>query len=241
MAVDLSDIDSSSIALIPREKLAIFILSTYGEGDPSDNTAEFWNYLHQNSGVNLSNLRYLAFGLGNSNYKRYNRVVDSVTTALDNFGAQSLLPVCRADDANGTTEEDFLQWKDVVYSLLKRELHLEERSASYDPMLSVIEDTTLAKTELKLGNPSQPPNGKMTTCSAIRALLVKTARELCSSTDRHCLHLELDLSKHPDIKYRTGDHLAVWPINPDVEVDCLIKSLGLEKRKTFQFQFIRST
>jgi NADPH-ferrihemoprotein reductase len=35
------------------------------------------------------------------------------------------------------------------------------------------------------------------------------------------------------IRYQTGDHLAVWPVNPDSEVARLMKLLGLwEKRAT---------
>jgi NADPH-ferrihemoprotein reductase len=38
---DLSDYDPVAIALIPESKLAFFILSTYGEADPSDNAVDF--------------------------------------------------------------------------------------------------------------------------------------------------------------------------------------------------------
>lgn len=41
MTADLSDYDPATISDIPNSKLAIFIVSTYGEGDPSDNTAKF--------------------------------------------------------------------------------------------------------------------------------------------------------------------------------------------------------
>ena len=43
--------------------------------------------------------------------------------------------------------------------------------------------------------------------------------------------MEVDLSQNPEIKYKTGDHLGVWPINPDVEVARLLEILGLWGRK----------
>ncbi|KJZ74270.1 hypothetical protein HIM_06276 [Hirsutella minnesotensis 3608] len=43
MSADLSDFDPEAIALIPSSKRAIFILATYGEGDRSDNAAQFWD------------------------------------------------------------------------------------------------------------------------------------------------------------------------------------------------------
>lgn len=33
------------------------------------------------------------------------------------------------------------------------------------------------------------------------------------------------------IRYQTGDHLGVWPLNPDSEVARLLKVLGLEEKK----------
>jgi NADPH-ferrihemoprotein reductase len=238
MAADLSDYDPDTLALIPNSKLAVFIISTYGEGDPSDNTTELWNYLHRNSGVDLSNIRYLAFGLGNKNYKYYNRVIDMVTAGLDRFDAKSLLPVGRADDANGTTEEDFLAWKESVFSALKTEFQLEEKSPKYDPTLAVIEDHSLTPIDLNWGEPVQRLYAKKSAaaCSPIRALPVKSCRQLAtssssSSSDRCILHMEFDLSQYPEVKYKTGDHLAIWPINPDVEVQRLIKVLGVEQGK----------
>lgn len=232
MAADLSDFDPETIALIPDDKIAIFIISTYGEGDPSDNTTEFWNYLHRNSVINLSHLRYMAFGLGNKNYKNYNRVIDVVTSMLDGFGAKRLLPVGRADDADGTTEEDFLEWKESVHSTLKMELHLKEKNPEYEPTLSLIEDESMTSIHLHSGEPMQHlyANKSSAVCSPIRALPVKSCRELSTFSDRSCLHVELDLSEYPELKYKTGDHLAIWPINPDVEVDRLIRILGLESR-----------
>ncbi|CAH0016660.1 unnamed protein product [Clonostachys rhizophaga] len=55
----------------------------------------------------LGNIQYVAFGLGNSNYQHYNRVVGVVVTAIDGLGARALMFVTKADDADGNTEEKF--------------------------------------------------------------------------------------------------------------------------------------
>lgn len=33
------------------------------------------------------------------------------------------------------------------------------------------------------------------------------------------------------MRYKTGDHKAIWPINSDNKVDCLLGILGLSDRK----------
>jgi len=111
LTADLSDYDPATIALIPESKLTFFVLSTYGEGDPSDNAVYFWNWIRGDCDLSTPNIRFMAFELGNSNYKYYNRVIDVTVKGLENAGAKSLLPVAKADDAQGTTEEDFMSWR----------------------------------------------------------------------------------------------------------------------------------
>ncbi|KAJ5679330.1 hypothetical protein N7462_007574 [Penicillium macrosclerotiorum] len=233
MTADLSDYDPVSISEIPDSKLAIFIVSTYGEGDPSDNTADFWSWITKAADLSLSNLRYAAFGLGNSNYKFYNRVIDVIVEGLDKFGAQTLIPVGRANDAEGATEEDFMEWKDRLFTLFKTQLGFHEVEAKYTPSLKVEEDESLEPIDLHHGEPNStvdvPKNAAPS--SPVRTLSISHSRELFTASDRNCLHLDLDLSSQPELTYKTGDHLAIWPGNPDAEVERLLQVLDLASRR----------
>ncbi|PYH95396.1 NADPH-cytochrome P450 reductase [Aspergillus ellipticus CBS 707.79] len=232
MTADLSDYDPETISQIPQSKLAIFILSTYGEGDPSDNTAEFWDWINKAQDVSLANVRYCAFGLGNSNYKFYNRVVDIVVQGLDRRGAQSLMPVGKANDAEGSTQEDFIGWKDDLFAVFKEQLGFEEGEMQYLPTLAVQEHESLEPIDLHHGEPDTPDGSKPSAqCSPVRPVTIANARELFEASDRHCLHLDLDLSSVPEFSYKTGDHLAIWPSNPDAEVERLLQVLGLAARR----------
>ncbi|KAK1496393.1 NADP/FAD dependent oxidoreductase [Colletotrichum cuscutae] len=234
MSADLSDYDADTITQIPQTKLAIFIISTYGEGDPSDNASLFWDWLTKLQDKPLTSLRYAAFGLGNSNYRYYNKVVDVVDKALVDCGASRSAPVGRADDAVGATEEDFLSWKDDLYKVFRDELKLQEHEVVHEPSLAVVEDESLEPQDLHIGEPVHliEGSGKSTANSAIKALKIKNARSLFSSPGRSCLHLDLDLGNSSQITYKTGDHLAVWPINPDQEVERLLNVLGLSERRS---------
>ncbi|KAF2141176.1 uncharacterized protein K452DRAFT_228793 [Aplosporella prunicola CBS 121167] len=229
MAADLSDFDPDTIALIPRAKLAVFIMATFGEGDPSDNAHAFWDFLHKQQHPSLPDLRYVAFGLGNSSYKHYNRVVDVVAAALDRAGASPLMGVAKADDAHGQTEEDFMAWKEELFGVFKAELGVEEHETAYEATVQADEDESLAPIDLHHGEPVQ--HGKTAPgTSSIRALAVTNHRELFAASDRNCIHMELDLTDHPQLVYKTGDHLAVWPTNPDDEVTRLLAILGRADR-----------
>ncbi|KAL4734317.1 hypothetical protein BDV11DRAFT_212927 [Aspergillus similis] len=225
LTADLSDYDPASIAEIPSSKLAIFILSTYGEGDPADNTVEFWDWLNSNDRdaekkqKQFAGLRYFAFGLGNSNYKFYNRVIDRVVEVLDEHGANALLPVSRANDATGSTQEDFIAWKERLFAFFCESLGFTQSELVYQPTVSIETDDTIEPSALHRGEPRHSPNPVSIPIMGIRQLFEPTS-------DRHCLHIDLDISSTPDVVYKTGDHLGVWPSNPDEEVNLLLHVLG---------------
>lgn len=57
------------------------------------------------------------------------------------------------------------------------------------------------------------------------------SHELFTTTaDRNCVHVELS-TEGSGITYQHGDHVGVWPSNPDVEVDRLLCALGLYNKK----------
>lgn len=226
MSADLSDYDPETITAIPQSKLAIFIMSTYGEGDPSDNATQFSDWIAKAPRSSLASLRFAAFGLGNRNYQHYNRVVDVVDAALDRAGAQRLMPVGRADDADGATEEDFCRWKEDLFAFVANKLCLEEREVRYEPALSAVYDTSMEPIDLHHGHQVQTTK-KGSGESPIKAMTIKHARELFQDKTRCCLHLEVALHDHPELVYKTGDHFGVWPVNPDQEVERLIRALGL--------------
>ncbi|KAL4807000.1 hypothetical protein BDV18DRAFT_159224 [Aspergillus unguis] len=224
LTADLSDYDPASVAEIPNTKLAIFILSTYGEGDPADNTIEFWDWLNHGDRTEekkkrmFSELRYFAFGLGNSNYKFYNRVIDRVVEVLDEHGANGLLPMSKANDALGTTQEDFISWKENLFAFFRESLGFTQKELVYQPTITITPDQTIDQSALNNGEPRHSSNPV--------SIPISGMRQLFEDSDRHCLHIDLDISSTPDVVYKTGDHLAVWPSNPDEEVDLLLQMLG---------------
>jgi NADPH-ferrihemoprotein reductase len=232
LVADLSDYDAGTIASLTSDHLAFFLISTYGEGDPSDNSTGLWDWLKTIEGNPnaLSQLKFLAFGFGNSSYVHYNRVVDVVDQKLRAAGAEALSEVGRADDVKGETEEHVLSWKESTISLLSKHFDIEVMNRQAEPTFTVVEDTSLDLQDLYLGDPTLQERG--TGYSPVAALPIKSHRELFNDTaTRNCLHLDIDLSEHPRIAYKTGDHLGVWAVNPDSEVDMLVHALALNEQR----------
>ncbi|KAI8307593.1 NADPH--cytochrome P450 reductase [Colletotrichum sp. SAR11_59] len=235
---DLSDYDAETIALIPESKLC---MSTYGEGDPSDNAQDFVSWSSRTTGVSLEHLKYAAFGCGNSNYRFYNKVIDDVVTALTSFRATAILPTGKGNEATRTTEEDFMDWKESLFKTLVNGFAYKEYDVEYEPSVDVIVDK-VDESKLHVGKPFYRATSKKATSlhSEIAALPVRAKRELArhDGQGHSVIDLEVDLSSHLEIKYKTGDHIAIWPVNPTEEVEVFLQILGLNSRRNEPIQVI---
>ena len=71
--MDLEDFDPESLADVTN---AVFLMATYGEGEPTDNSAKFITWLRDQEGSIekgfLSKTCFTVFGLGNKQYEHFN-------------------------------------------------------------------------------------------------------------------------------------------------------------------------
>lgn len=228
LVADLDDYDPQSLSRFPKDGFVVFLISTYGEGDPPDNAVNFCAGLDKmrKTGVKLDSLRYLAMGMGNSNYKHYNQVITTVDSTLSELGAQRIGPVGRADEGKGTTEESFMDWKEEILLPLDTLLTLTERPIVYTPTIS-IHDVPLDSTTSPASPFPSPRTGPPYSPRNPYPAPLATSCLLASSADRQVLHLTFNLNSAPSLRYKTGDHLAIHPSNPTTAVTTLLSLLGL--------------
>ncbi|MCJ1358661.1 MAG: NADPH-cytochrome P450 reductase [Icmadophila ericetorum] len=246
MVADLEEYDYENLDTFPEDKVAMFVLATYGEGEPTDNAVEFYEFIiNENvsftNGASveekpLSNLKFVAFGLGNNTYEHYNSMVRRVNAALVKLGATRIGAAGEGDDGAGTMEEDFLSWKEPMWAELTEKMGLEEREAVYEPTFSVGErdDLSAESDEVYLGEPNKNhlegnQKGPYNSHNPFIAPILES-RELFTVPDRNCLHMEISLDGS-NLTYQTGDHVAVWPTNAGKEVDRFINVLGLSDKR----------
>ncbi|KAF2772738.1 hypothetical protein EJ03DRAFT_371660 [Teratosphaeria nubilosa] len=248
MVADLEEYDYDNLDQFPDDKVAFFVLATYGEGEPTDNAVEFYEFISaedvsfsEKGGAEekpLNNLKYVAFGLGNNTYEHYNSMVRNVSKFLDRLGAQRIGDAGEGDDGAGTMEEDFLAWKEPMWAALSSALNLEEREAVYEPVYDITErhDLDADDDTVYLGEPNKnhlegQSKGPYNANNPYIAPIAES-KELFNDKTRNCLHMEVDISGS-NLSYQTGDHIAVWPTNAGKEVDRFLNILGLsEKRHT---------
>jgi len=246
MTADLEEYDFDNLDSFPEDKVAMFVMATYGEGEPTDNAIEFYEFISSddvsfNEGASiddkpLANLKYVAFGLGNNTYEHYNSMVRNVTKFLDRLGAQRIGTPGEGDDGAGTMEEDFLAWKEPMWKALTEAMGLEEREAVYEPVLEVAEQPEMdpESDQVYLGEPNKnhlegrqqgPYNPHNPYIAPI-----SESKELFRIKDRNCLHMEIDIGAS-NLTYTTGDHIAIWPTNAGKEVDRFLDILDLSGKR----------
>ncbi|PTD01653.1 NADPH-cytochrome P450 reductase [Fusarium culmorum] len=235
MIADIEDYDFDSLDTVPNDNVVMFVLATYGEGEPTDNAVDFYEFI-TGQRPPLGNLNYVAFGLGNNTYEHYNAMVRKVDQALEKFGAHRIGEAGEGDDGAGTMEEDFLAWKDPMWESLAKKMGLEEREAVYEPIFAINErdDLNPESNEVYLGEPNKlhlegTAKGPFNSHNPYIAPIAESY-ELFSAKDRNCLHMEVDISGS-NLKYETGDHIAIWPTNPGEEVNRFLDILDLSGKQ----------
>lgn len=228
---DFLDFKCETLAEVDSAKLVIFIVSTYGEGDPPENATKFDHWLQNSSDIkHLANLQYAILGLGNSNYKYYNRFALQTHEALQRAGGNPVLDLSLADDAHGLTREEFSLWKERLFEVFIQQLGIAECPKEYEPVLMVTPSDNEVVNE-EICRPLSLETKQKAKSTETYSVLVKLVQNITPKSTRTILNIDIDISNEPKLKYSSGDHLAVWPENPASEIRDLSMILGISEEE----------
>ncbi|XP_027467134.1 NADPH--cytochrome P450 reductase isoform X1 [Zalophus californianus] len=232
MAADPEEYDLADLGSLPdiENSLAVFCMATYGEGDPTDNAQDFYDWL-QETDLDLTGVKYAVFGLGNKTYEHFNAMGKYVDKRLEQLGAQRIFELGMGDD-DGNLEEDFLTWREQFWPAVCEHFGVEatgEECSIRQYGLVVHPDIDPAKVYVgEMGRLKSYENQKPPFDAKNPFLAAVTAnRKLNQGTERHFMHLELDISDSK-LRYESGDHVAVYPANDSTLVSQLGEILGAD-------------
>jgi sulfite reductase (NADPH) flavoprotein alpha-component len=133
-------LDAAALQAAPE---MLFVVSTYGEGDPPDAAAHFVASTMHGTAPDLTQLRYGLLALGDSNYRNFCGFGREVDAWLRRHGAQPLFPRIEVDSADPAALQawrrelshvaattDLPEWQDVPFEswVLRSRVHLNPGS-----------------------------------------------------------------------------------------------------------------
>ncbi|KDQ62204.1 hypothetical protein JAAARDRAFT_122032 [Jaapia argillacea MUCL 33604] len=239
LVCDPEEYDFENLDQVPEDCAVIFVMATYGEGEPTDNSVTLMENLKDksfefsNGEHKLEGLKYVVFGLGNRTYEHYNAIARIVDQELTEMGAVRIGERGEGDD-DRSMEEDYLAWKDAMWDALAKDMNVEEGQGGDTPdfVVTVLDEHPEEKVYLgELSARALTKTKGIHDAKNPYPAPIAVARELFEKgADRNCVHIELNI-EGSGITYQHGDHVGVWPSNPLTEVDRLLCALGLFDKK----------
>jgi sulfite reductase (NADPH) flavoprotein alpha-component len=181
---------------------AVIISSTWGDGDPPDNAANFWSWLNSDKAPRLEKLQFAVLGLGDRNYSDFCGASKKFDSRLEALGARRLLERGECDvDYEAAAKE----WFAKLWEVLKPS----------DP------SSDLATGSSANGEtPALAPSG-FGKHNPFPARLVKNFCLNRPGSGKEVRHYELSLSGS-GMEYSVGDALGVVPVNcPELVADLI--------------------
>lgn len=185
----MNDLSLETLAVATH---ALFITSTFGDGDAPDSGGDFWQVLSAEAAPRLEKLHYGLLALGDSNYDQFCGHGKKLDARLQALGAQPLLARV---DCDVDFEAPAHHWFEQLGGVLAPQL-------------------TAAAVSTSLETPSRAssPSATYTKANPFPARLVINQRLNAEGSAKDVRQLGFDLADS-GIRYQAGDALGVWPQN----------------------------
>ncbi|KAJ3321460.1 hypothetical protein HDV06_004129 [Boothiomyces sp. JEL0866] len=151
-----------------------FFMATYGEGEPTDNSADFYSWIMDGNGVGsdkgdqedhmteeqiCNGLNYIIFGLGNKTYEHFNAIAKRLDARLTKLGAKRVGPRGEGDD-DDSMEGDYLKWEPQILTAISEYFGVavdttSQKSKPHVPLFKIeyVDSEPKFKGELSSGQP----------------------------------------------------------------------------------------
>ena len=201
-AVSMGDINPAKLKGI--ENLLV-IVSTWGEGDPPENSVDFVSTLMSDKAPQLTGTRFSVLSLGDTSYEHFCKTGIDVDARLEALGAQRIYD---RKDCDVDFDDDYAAWSEGALAALSALVTV----APATPVSSAAPVTATVKYSRKNPFPSK-----------LNERVLLNGRGSAKET----IHLEFNL-EGSGLTYEAGDALAVIPHNAQDVVDAILVATQLD-------------
>ncbi|KAH7136528.1 cytochrome P450 [Dactylonectria macrodidyma] len=222
-AVTVGPLDQAKQNL-PQDHPVVIVTASY-EGQPPSNAAHFVNWIENLKGNEMDNVAYAVFGCGHHDWTQtFHRVPKLVDSTLEKLGGARIVAMGSADAASSDMFSDFETWEDdVLWPALKEKYGASETVDLVGAQALTVEVTTPRKATLRQ--------------DVEEALVVSTKTLTASGPPKK--HIEIQLPT--GMSYKSGDYLAILPINPKATVARVFRRFQLAWDAALKIQSDRPT
>ncbi len=201
-------------AALAEEKYAIFLASTYGEGDAPDGVQPFYEHLCLEHFPRYENLSYAVLALGDRHYEHFCKFGSDLDAKLASLGANR---ICNRVDCDVDADAPFEQWKTELIPRL-HEIATGSKAKAIVPSVVIAEARSTPAAIVTRDNPALAP-------------LVDKKDLTHNESSQPTLQLAFSI-EGTGIRYEAGDACGVLPqndLNLVAEILQLLKFNGNEQ------------
>jgi len=203
-------------AALAREKCALIVTSTWGQGDPPDNAVKFWEKLKAENNLKLAGLNYSVLALGDTNYQHFCGFGKTLDSRLEALGAKRIY---ERVDCNVDFEAGAARWQNGIFEALKsldlvgRAPNLNGAGNGAAPLLESVPE-------------EEKPDG-YSRKNPFSARLLVNRKLTGEGSEKDTRHYEISL-QGSGLTYEAGDALGIMPTNSPELVDEILEALDYE-------------
>jgi sulfite reductase (NADPH) flavoprotein alpha-component len=189
-----------------KEARLVIVTSTWGDGDPPDNAAGFWQYLNSGAAPQVGHLYFSVLALGDKTYSDFCGAGKKFDERLQQLGAKRIYPRTECDVDYETAART---WMEGVWTALAatRNNH-KQASHVLNPALS-------------------PSQGTYSRNHPFPARVITNRKLNAAGSAKDTRHIEISL-EGSDLNYEVGDALGVLPANCPALVNEILEALGCD-------------
>ena len=215
-------LEKTSPEALAQEECALIITSTWGEGDPPDNAAAFWEQLSAGNDLKLPNLQYSVLALGDTNYQNFCGFGRAVDRRLEALGAKRIF---ERIDCNVDYDDPAARWQSGILEALGK-VFLQGGALQLNGSVAVPGNGTTAASTPQPARVVEEPTG-YSRKNPFPARLLVNRRLTGEGSEKGTRHYEICL-KESGLKYEVGDALGIMPTNSPELVEEILQALGFD-------------
>jgi sulfite reductase (NADPH) flavoprotein alpha-component len=92
LTAHVKDMAGCQVSVLKQANCVLVVTSTYGDGEPPDGAATFWQGVVHGHGLDLRGLKFSVLALGNTTYDHFCKCGRDLDAALERHGALRIYP-----------------------------------------------------------------------------------------------------------------------------------------------------